>query len=1104
MAIQGGTVRWIVEADTSSFEASMKKVEESAKNIGRSMDEPTKQVDKSLQSIRASVKLTHEAFSQMAGGFKTLSLGSVQAGLTSIGTTMAGLTAKGLSLGSSLESNKLSFKALTGSAEGSREVLTAVADFAAENPFQMLDVSNVAKKFVAMSIPAKDVAKHLNTVGKVSVASGASLEGVGHVFSQVAAQGKLMTQDMYQLVNQGVAIMPALSRVTGKTMEQLQEDMADGKISFEMMTQAMNAIVPDDMAKQLQLEMFNTIPRQLDRLKGSISTFATELVGINKKTGDKLENGIAQAYTNVLKELANGIRNPKLLASVAELGKSFAPLLQKVADKLPKLFDTLAIAVDKLAKNSKLLVPIIAGVGLTFGGLASNLPVVGPILGNISGGVKDLAFGFLKLGKANPILAGIVALFTIGFANAYKNNEQFRNSIGRLVSALLKLGGNLGTALIPIIDSFTKIASSDAFIKVLNSLVNVLTIFIETLAKVPTEVLTGLITAFMGFKAVSSVGATVATFSKSFKTLSSAANSVVNPMDKASKAVAGVTKNRKLTKGQTLMNTMRSGLINLILLAGAIAALGFALEYANNAIPNDIGKLVEKLTVMTVVTGAMAGLAIAIGKLKVKPRDMLTLAGIAGVIALVGLSLKYAYTTIPPDLVGLSAKIGVLTGSVAAIGILASLASKLKIKPESLLILAGIAGVIAVAGLALQVANNAITAELKLLGAKLGVMAGALIGMGALGVLASKLSKSLPTGLLLVVAISGTLALAGLSLGYVNSVMPTDLRLLGMKLGVMAAALAGMGLLAGIISNFSASIVTGLLVIVAISGTLALAGLSLGYANSVIPDNLKLLSDKLGVMAGAIAGMSVIAGVVSIFSTAIVTGLGVVALVAGSIALTALAMNVANHLIPEDLKQFGDKLLILGGAITGMTVLAGVIGAIVSTGIGAVFIGAGLATMLAVTGGIVAVAVGIAVINKAVPNDVNAVAKKIDVITQTLGYIAGANLGNVLNNIGQAINIQPLKALIGAYVSITTDLAKIASIQIHPVPVLMKIGVIKGVVEQVSRTDGDSPAGIMKTAVNNFLNIINVAAIGQTVKVYADIAEALQKIQNIQLSKKMP
>ena len=27
MAIQGGTVRWVVEADTSSFEASMKKVD---------------------------------------------------------------------------------------------------------------------------------------------------------------------------------------------------------------------------------------------------------------------------------------------------------------------------------------------------------------------------------------------------------------------------------------------------------------------------------------------------------------------------------------------------------------------------------------------------------------------------------------------------------------------------------------------------------------------------------------------------------------------------------------------------------------------------------------------------------------------------------------------------------------------------------------------------------------------------------------------------------------------------------------------------------------------------------------------------------------------
>lgn len=587
MAIQGGTVRWVVEADTESFDRSMQRVESDARKTGSELDKTTKNLNGNFAEATRSAIQTSNAINQIGMGLKQLAVGSAQAALGSIGATMTGMVSKGLSLGSTLEGNKLSFKALTGSAESARQVLTAVADFAADNPFQMLDVSNVAKKFVSMSIPAQDVAKHLNTIGKVSVASGASLEGIGHVFSQVAAQGKLMTQDMYQLVNQGVAIMPALSRVTGKTMEELRDDLSKGKVSFELMTKAMNNIVPDDMAKQLQLEMFNTIPRQMDRLKGSISTFATELVGINKKTGDTLKNGLAYSYMEVLKSLANGLRDPKLLKAISDLGIAFAPILQNVAKGIPKLFEGITKATTVLAQNSKLAVPLIAGFGLTIGNLGASLPVVGPILQNFSGGVKQLAGGFLSLAQANPVLAGIIAIFTIGFVNAYKNNEEFRQSIGRLLSSLLSLGVKLTQPLTNVVDILGKLVANQAVTNVLLSVTNALGLLADALNALPTPVLNSLVYGLLGVLAIQKLSNVINPAVQSI--------SVLGQVSKvASPAVSSL--GRSLSGG--LIKTLQplsAGLPVIAKASAGIALLGLSIGVAIGSVGGGIWLLGEGL-----------------------------------------------------------------------------------------------------------------------------------------------------------------------------------------------------------------------------------------------------------------------------------------------------------------------------------------------------------------------------------------------------------------------------------------------------------------------------------------------------------------------------
>lgn len=984
MAINGGTVRWTVEADTSSLESSMKKVDALVAAMSASMG---KDAFKGLtDSAEESAKKVDSAFSKAMASVSQ-SMGSLSNALTPLDSALTGLTSKltafasvqmglgarsGFNLVEQLESSQTGLSFLLKDQKKAADLMARIRKEAQRTPFDVGNLSQYTQQLTAVS---KDGDKALDTVlafGQGIVASGQDLSALGLVamnLQQIGATGKVTQMDLMQF-KRAVPIFEDVMNASGITSEKLKS------------------------------------------MKDPLSAITKAF----QKFGQ--ENDVYGASANNIQQLK---------ASFEEaFAGTFADAMQTSG------------AIDLIKK----------AIQQTSKALEDNKPLIEDVFRTATQLLADFDVGAFITGTAT------------------------------MLKTVLEIGREVGKVLRNVV-TFVGGGDINKGIKTITQLLVGTTVLVKTLK--------------IGSSAISGITGALSTFGKVSKV-------VKNPAEAVSGAVNGMVGNSApLTKGQNIMKTMRSGILNIILLAGAIAAVGYALKLANDAIPDDIGGLVNKLFVITSITGAMSLFAAGISKLKIKPRDILTLAGTAAVIGAVGYSLKYAYDTIPADLGGLSAKMGVLIGFTTAVGLLSLAIAKFKISPRDILTLAGVAGVIAVAGLSLQVANNAITPDLGMLSAKLGVMALAVIGMGSLALIANKLGNSIRQGLLTILGISGTLALAALSLGFVNAVMPADLGLLLGKLGVMGLAIIGIGGLAIAGSKLGSSIIPGLLVIIAASGTIALAALSLGFANSVIPSDLGLLAGKLGVMALAIVGMSAIAGVASLFSVAILTGLVTVALVAGGIAVTALAIGYANTQIPADLKQFSKKMLTMGVVIGGMTALAAAVGAVVSTGVGAVLIGAGLATMLGITAGMAAIALGIATINKTVPADIGAVKGKVDILTQILNHMSQANLGNVINNLGQALNIQPLQALVSAYVGIAENLAKIGTIQIDPVPVAEKVKLIQQTVEYISKTDGDSPAGLMQTAVNNFISSINTAIIGQTVKIYGDIATTLNTIQNIEL-----
>ena len=1369
-SISGGEVRWEILADSSKFDEAIDKAKIKASELGAELSklDSSKPGQSFQKELSADIGKTTSAFSEMGNSLKNIGLGVAQASLGSLAATMSGVATKGLNLGSMLEQNKLSFKALTGSAEGSRTVLSSVADFAANNPFQMLDVSNVAREMVAMSVPAQDIAEHLKTVGNVAVASGGDIKGIGHVFSQVAAQGKLMTQDMYQLVNQGVAIMPALARVTGKSMDELRDDMSKGKISFELMTKAMKAIVPEDMAKELQAEMNNTIPRQLDRLKGSISTFATEFVGINKKTGEKAGDGLAQGYTNILRALADSVRSPELIQSAANLGKALTPILNSIAEVIPKVFNTFGKGLNFLAQNSKLLIPIGIAVGGIFTNLGSSLPVIGPILGNISGGVKGLAIAFKALWAANPLLAGLISVFTIGFAVAMKNSESFQNSIGQLVSSFATLAGKLMPVLEILGKTLVSVIANPAVIATLEVFASVLANVSSALASLPVPVLTGIVTAIGTFallstspilglaiaigvvvsalvqlanttdafsklkqsieNGINSIVSGISNFAQSFvrsishlpesafntahnfiiglmNGLSNGYNSVINyvaslgqAMISTINAVLGIHSPSRemmktgnfvtlglaegINKGSSVVDKAMDSLANAILEKAekvidnkktfklidvngvykdwqrvsqlftkgsaqyenaiqkmerarlAVNEKIFSLQESYNSkldetkakinglaniftkleaggsgldghmmieniksqstVLEDWAKDIEKLNktgldpkfiqelselgldsaidikhIAQMSTKELellnqawlkkqqAAHKTASAKLTVTRRDTLSeiskiSQGVNGELIKVSdvggrlvSNISDGITGALPTLDSAMSELGKHIAKVqaenaksggagkAGAGVGSKLANKalgdLKIdKPKALEnfkmsaedlgknlvgILSGVLGGAALFKLfktflknkgSITGAGKAVTDTVENLKSpidKAKALSKSLTGASQEMTKGQQAMATMRSGIFNIILLAGAIASMALALKFANDQLPNDLSPLIPKLLLIAGVTTAMGGLAYLGKTLNINPADFLPIGAAAVAIAAVAG-SLWLTNAAIPDNFGPLIPKLvlmGVAVAAVAGLAYIIGNSTQVLAAIGLGLLAIVGISATIAIAAAAMWVANLAIPNDIDKFRDKLIAMGLAIGGFGILAGVVGALMATGIGAGILAAGLAAIIGIAGTMVLAALAIAEINNKVPENIDGVKNKIDLISQTLAYIAKSNMGNIISNTLQNLNIHPLKEIVKAYASIARDLMFISVIPIDSKAVADKIMLIKETVEYISKTDSDSPAGLMNQAVNNFINMFNTAFLGKVVSIYADIARNLNLIQNIDL-----
>lgn len=206
---------------------------------------------------------------------------------------------------------EISFGTMLKSKEKANALMAQLTDLAAKTPFGLQEVSEGAKRLLAFQVPAQEVTETLRRMGDVAAGLGVPMGQLIHVYGQVKAQGKLMTNDLYQFMNAGIPIIAELSKVVGKSETEIKDMVSAGKIGFT----EIQAVIKN-MTSEGGL-FFNLMAEQSKSLGGQISNLQDNF--------DQMLNEIGKASEGVVSGAISGVAY--LVENYQTLGKLIAGLI---------------------------------------------------------------------------------------------------------------------------------------------------------------------------------------------------------------------------------------------------------------------------------------------------------------------------------------------------------------------------------------------------------------------------------------------------------------------------------------------------------------------------------------------------------------------------------------------------------------------------------------------------------------------------------------------------------------------------------------------------------------------------------------------------------
>lgn len=400
----------------------------------KQLDEAQEQAERSSKGLSGALASMGDAAAQAAeksgglgqklmDGFKTMGKGALLGVGAKAGTmVMDGVhtaMSKGFDRLQSIEQAEKMLEGLGHSASTVDTIMDNAMTSVKGTAFGFGEAASMAATFVGAGVKeGDDLTRVLKLVGDTAAITGSDFQEMGSIWTKVASNQKLSTEEMNQLMDRGLGLLPALQEKYGVTAEEARKMVTEGKISFEDFAGAMEGMVGG--AAQ---GMGETFSGSLSNMNAALGRFGAKLLEPVFANAPAVFSAIGAAVDELGK---------KLEPVITQISEWLAPKMQYLAETVvPMLADAFLGVIDKLIsmgewvqRNSEWLAPLAVGVG-TFATYVLMFNSAVAVTTQTVGAAKaafDLLNGAMKANPVMLVLAAITAL-TAGLMYFFTQTE---------------------------------------------------------------------------------------------------------------------------------------------------------------------------------------------------------------------------------------------------------------------------------------------------------------------------------------------------------------------------------------------------------------------------------------------------------------------------------------------------------------------------------------------------------------------------------------------------------------------------------------------------------------------------------------------------------
>ena len=282
--------------------------------------------------------------------------------------------------------------------------------------------AKVASQLVASNIEVGDSMKtSLRAVSGVAAMTNSSYEEIGHIFTTVAGNGKLMTEQLRMLSARGLNIAAELGKQMGKTEAEIRDMVSKGKIDFKTFAEAMDKAFGEHAkdANKTFTGAISNMRAALSRIGADIATPAFENLrkAINALT--PVIDGVHESLKPVIELLTKGMEKASDYA--VKVLEGFGKVEEENLDHLEEIANRVIAGEFGMGEERR-----------------ENLEALGYSYEDVQAKVNEL----------------------LGVASKVTKSRDF-NALTKIVETLVKSFTNLGNGLLqvvkPIKESFEKV-----------------------------------------------------------------------------------------------------------------------------------------------------------------------------------------------------------------------------------------------------------------------------------------------------------------------------------------------------------------------------------------------------------------------------------------------------------------------------------------------------------------------------------------------------------------------------------------------------------------------------------------------------------------------